>query len=597
MIRKYFLFLLLLIGCTGPSEKQQVKVFLTEWSKSLIAKEQSVRRFYDLQFAFPTVIFDAGEEVHYSFDLEHIKISSATVVGDMEVTVPFQVADHDGVNTEYGNLLLTITKTENGFVIRDMSQELAVMIKQHSIRLQLANNPSEFNLRYDSLLAGVRASADALAKQYDSVAFYTEVDDQLLFYVIKGSWEYPYTYEREKQRDAGNYKIGVVTAENKVVIPVEFTKIYNPDGSFEGMIEVESDGLRGLYHTTGGAFIPAEFEGIYPTTAEGVFAQVKKGDRYGWVSATGMVSFEPSSHLNKKLFQSPIETNAILEWEFKFPGPIKLLVNPYDFADELNGVLIYPSYLRDLGITPIANSFVFLESSTFGMGMTDSEIKFEKVESLADKFFGLVSFFMEAGADARGYHFAQNDLLVLDKSMNRLGYQESITYNTNYQNPCGKSVDSYRTIEPGLYEAENENGFYEYYKITEGGTVQELKTNRQYNFTKFVKIDKHYFDRCHFKEIDYDESLPANVILYRGLSSEDLDIMRNEIFAEYGFIFKTPKWKEYFGKMPWYQPQFDNVDHLLTDIDKANIKFILEYQSQHKDMKVQSDSIMFGWAG
>jgi len=415
--------------------------------------------------------------------------------------------------------------------------------------------------------------------------------------VVKGSWENPYHYKLEKQRDGGNYKMGVVTAENKVIVPVAYTKIYNPDGSFNGMIEVENDGVRGLFRLSGEVFLPAEFDGIYPTTIPGAFAQVKKGDAYGWVSNTGKVSFDPTTHENKKLFLSPIESNAILDWEFKFPGPIKLLIDPYWQADEATGVIIYPSFVRDFGITTIANPDVMLAMGEFGMGMTNTEIKFEKVESISDKFFGLVAFFMESGADARGYHTSKNDLLVVDKRMNLVGHQEYLTADYGNQDPCRGESPSYRTIEPGLYESHDGNGFYAYYKINADGTVEQLKTNRQYNFTRFAKIDESYFDRCRYEQIDYRESNGANLVLIKGLSAEELDIMRNEIFAEYGFIFKKDKWKTYFETKPWYNPQYDNVDEFLTETDKANIKFILEYKQLHKDIQVQRDSISYGWAG
>ncbi|MBC7451691.1 MAG: YARHG domain-containing protein, partial [Cytophagales bacterium] len=40
----------------------------------------------------------------------------------------------------------------------------------------------------------------------------------------------------------------------------------------------------------------------------------------------------------------------------------------------------------------------------------------------------------------------------------------------------------------------------------------------------------------------------------------DLDLMRNEIYAEYGLIFTSPKWQEYFSTKEWYKPLYTNVD-------------------------------------
>lgn len=60
------------------------------------------------------------------------------------------------------------------------------------------------------------------------------------------------------------------------------------------------------------------------------------------------------------------------------------------------------------------------------------------------------------------------------------------------------------------------------------------------------------------------------------MNKEDLDIMRNEIFADHGYIFNTEKWKEYFNKQGWYKPCRYEVSNKLTLIEKINIERILE---------------------
>jgi hypothetical protein len=66
---------------------------------------------------------------------------------------------------------------------------------------------------------------------------------------------------------------------------------------------------------------------------------------------------------------------------------------------------------------------------------------------------------------------------------------------------------------------------------------------------------------------------------------EDLDIMRNEIFASYGYIFKTEKWREYFSKQEWYSQSesYSNAD--LSDIEKQNIEAILKAAEIRKKKK------------
>ena len=59
------------------------------------------------------------------------------------------------------------------------------------------------------------------------------------------------------------------------------------------------------------------------------------------------------------------------------------------------------------------------------------------------------------------------------------------------------------------------------------------------------------------------------------LPKADLKIMRNEIFARYGYKFKVGgKMEAYFKQQKWYRGQHANVDDFLTELEKENIKLI-----------------------
>jgi len=62
------------------------------------------------------------------------------------------------------------------------------------------------------------------------------------------------------------------------------------------------------------------------------------------------------------------------------------------------------------------------------------------------------------------------------------------------------------------------------------------------------------------------------------LNKEDLRIYRNTIYAKYGYIFKTKDLREYFSQFSWYKGEYENVDHLLTVVDKLNIENIQKYE-------------------
>lgn len=63
-----------------------------------------------------------------------------------------------------------------------------------------------------------------------------------------------------------------------------------------------------------------------------------------------------------------------------------------------------------------------------------------------------------------------------------------------------------------------------------------------------------------------------------GLSARELKIMRNEIFARHGYIFKTEDMKAHFNSQPWYEGRYDDVSSMLSDIEIKNVSFIKRHE-------------------
>ena len=65
------------------------------------------------------------------------------------------------------------------------------------------------------------------------------------------------------------------------------------------------------------------------------------------------------------------------------------------------------------------------------------------------------------------------------------------------------------------------------------------------------------------------------------LSKEELRLMRNEIFADYGYIFNSTDLKNYFSSKSWYHPKYKNVSSKLSIVEKINIKTILTIEGRN----------------
>lgn len=62
------------------------------------------------------------------------------------------------------------------------------------------------------------------------------------------------------------------------------------------------------------------------------------------------------------------------------------------------------------------------------------------------------------------------------------------------------------------------------------------------------------------------------------MMKEDLEYMRNEIFARHGYCFNKKNLRQQFEMSDWYVPNTVDIKGLLTDIEKKNIALIKRYE-------------------
>ena len=73
----------------------------------------------------------------------------------------------------------------------------------------------------------------------------------------------------------------------------------------------------------------------------------------------------------------------------------------------------------------------------------------------------------------------------------------------------------------------------------------------------------------------------------------ELRLIRNEIFARYGYRFNDPALRAHFENQDWYMPLFDNVDEFITPLEHANIVFIMEKERTNPDISYEEQFQFF----
>lgn len=125
----------------------------------------------------------------------------------------------------------------------------------------------------------------------------------------------------------------------------------------------------------------------------------------------------------------------------------------------------------------------------------------------------------------------------------------------------------------------------------------ELYSSFQNELNKIIDIKyvktvfyKNYYEKekliIYNGEISFFDIINEYNLLY--MTKEELRILRNTIFAKYGYIFQSNDLAEHFNKFSWYDPQYNNVEEKLTKKDIYLINIIREIESGQLGIDMQS---------
>lgn len=82
----------------------------------------------------------------------------------------------------------------------------------------------------------------------------------------------------------------------------------------------------------------------------------------------------------------------------------------------------------------------------------------------------------------------------------------------------------------------------------------------------------------------------------RGMPTEVLWLLRNEVYAAYGRKFDNPTLSEYFSKFAWYRGAVnpaDFSDAVLSDVEKYNISLIHDLEQERSDGHSQEEDLSY----
>ena len=158
------------------------------------------------------------------------------------------------------------------------------------------------------------------------------------------------------------------------------------------------------------------------------------------------------------------------------------------------------------------------------------------------------------------------------------GYWEEKTgiRKTNYINLTNISIDN-----EGKFTSDQHSGQFINYKMESGDFIKGLKINDPWTiWIEDSKFDVGTRTQLKFENIHYGKYREASSRILatdelNKISSDDLRLMRNEIFARYGYVFKKGGEMDlYFRSQEWYRAEHKKVAQYLTEIELYNIELI-----------------------
>jgi hypothetical protein len=76
--------------------------------------------------------------------------------------------------------------------------------------------------------------------------------------------------------------------------------------------------------------------------------------------------------------------------------------------------------------------------------------------------------------------------------------------------------------------------------------------------------------------------------MLQGLSLHELRLLRNEVYARHGRMFRAEWLQQYFYSQPWYTPDENFKDESLSGNDKLNVEAIVKYENRiHQELSTQ----------
>jgi hypothetical protein len=571
----------LIVACSvlkKDDPEKDVREYISAFQMSLQKNDEEIlKQFQAKQSEFVILqiirILQNKENTLITSEANFAAATMAAIEDKIKVDVPVTLKFDETRGDDGGQAMLTLwlQPKEKTFIIAKIEGET---LYQEYTSLK---NRNEWVIQERVELdkrAPVYAQAQALEEKYDSVIWYATYNDQNFFYVVEGEWKNYFMEYKSRKETLPVVKMGLVDSAGVVVIPIKYDLIGTLAFDNNDLVEIYKDGKTGYFDLESRKVVAEPlYDMIIPYGNDNVQAVVKQDSLYGWLDK----NYVYTAGLPSQRVKAWIATFEYLRKPVSLKAGNQIICEIPNAANAGNGIVMPPSYFIAHGLFDRIEGGICTTGIPINGWTEYKETKGTVFEMFTENLNAIVTTLRERYLEGREEFYTTNKLIFVDSKQDTLNVSvvagESISISL-----IDSTLLEARTPEDywfGEYNMSGESNLthYSYFQIRDNGSVVQLKSDRLFPQTEFVKLDSSYITGEFNVYNEETEKLEASKIL----SVKTLTSMRNEILGMYGYIFPDQEVLKQFSEFKWYQPVYDSISDFEADmfeVDKHNLAFL-----------------------
>jgi hypothetical protein len=576
-LRNIYLAMLFAVvaGCTilkQEDPESKVRAFIASFAQSLSGTDQEILGLFDTQQSQEAILSAVRvlqNQTEYGIQCQLYSDQASITFEEtgVRVIIPVSISGSAGelVSSADNYLTFILSPKKDAFVITKLEGD-EFYNAYTSVKYELAEAASEAEVHEHILTYG--KIVEFLQEKYDTVVWVANYEGTPYFYVVNGSWD---------ADQGGVFLMGLVDETGKEIIPVQYDMVGTIGFDWPGMLEVRDNNGVGLFSLEKGEVVQPGYEWIVPYEITNAFAIVKTDSAYGWLDKT----YNYHDDFPSESAAAFIASHDFLPTGREFSSQTTTMCEIPSEEYYGSGRIIFPAYLTSTGLFQEVEYDFTMYANTWRANTEMISADHQFFDSVLEGVSMLMTSISKRYLDGREAFYTSNEVSFVSNDGTLVGTSASlassdITINridsTLIEIVTTNSADGPEFYEESSDETEIDIPQYMYFRLEETGPEQ-LGSSRMFNFTEFVKLDSSYLTG----NFTYIERETFNTSSRTFLCDTTLIRMRNEILAEYGYIFPDERTTEAFKFNNWYNPRYQAVAQFednLNDIDRHNLKFL-----------------------